>query len=47
MRLIIKTKYQVPGGPRPGTRHLTTAGIVLACAATVVLAGIVAWAVLR
>lgn len=46
MRLIIKTKYQVPGGPPPGT-YLTTAGIVLVCSLAVVLTGLAAWAVLR
>lgn len=46
MKIFIRTKYQVPGGPRPG-RHLTNEGIVIVCAAAVVLVGIVAWAVLR
>lgn len=46
MKIFIRTKYQVPGGPPPGT-YLTTAGIVLVCAGAVVLIGMVAGVVLR
>lgn len=46
MKIFIRTKYQVPGGPRPG-RYLTTEGIVIVCSLAVVLTGLAAWAVLR